>query len=172
MGMIRKVVRRHRRNENLTEAFTKLTNLNVKIGEKVQEADEGMVTVVHKGDYSDTRRWLNSLMSLDYLNVLASYGAKGVELLRDATPKDTGLTANSWTFDIVRDGKGLIKVVWYNTNEVETSSGYKFNVALLIQTGHATRSGTWVEGIDYINPALKPLFDQLANEISNEVRRQ
>lgn len=172
MGLVKKVVRRHRRNDTPQTALTKLTNLNVKAGEKLKEADEGMVTVVHKGDYSDTRRWLNSFMKLDYLNVLASYGAKGVELLRDATPKDTGLTANSWTFDIVRDGKGIIKVVWYNTNEVENSSGYKFNVALLIQTGHATRSGTWVEGIDYINPALKPLFDQLADTISNEVKKQ
>ena len=168
----KKIVRRKRRNEAIGTALTKLTKLNVSATEKLSSVDDGLVTVVHKGDYSDTRRWLNSLMSLDYLNVLASYGTKGVELLREATPRDTGLTANSWTFDIVRDAKGIIKVVWYNTNEVENGSGYKFNVAMLIQTGHATRSGTWVEGIDYINPALKPLFDEMADAVSNEVRRQ
>ena len=168
----KKIIRRKRRNEAIGTALTKLTKLNVSATEKLSSVDDGLVTVVHKGDYSDTRRWLNSLMSLDYLNVLASYGAKGVELLREATPRDTGLTANSWTFDIVRDGKGLIKVVWYNTNEVENGSGYKFNVAMLIQTGHATRSGTWVEGIDYINPALKPLFDEMADAVSNEIKNK
>lgn len=175
MGVLRmskKLRRAGNRYGRRQAAFNKITSLNEKIADKINSSDHEMIQIVHKGEYTDTQRWLNSLLNQDYLNVLDSYGKRGVELLRDATPRDTGLTASSWTYDIIRDNKGNIKVSWYNTNEVENKSGYKFNVAMLIQTGHATRNGGWVEGIDYINPALKPLFDEMAEAVSDEIRRR
>lgn len=82
------------------------------------------------------------------------------------TPKDTGLTASSWEYEIVEDKKaGLITLRFNNYNVVDDW----FNVAIMLQYGHATRSGSWVEGVDYINPALKPIFDKLAEQAWMEI---
>lgn len=86
--------------------------------------------------------------------------------LIDATPKDTGKTALSWNYEIVEDKeKGLITLTFTNSNVVDDWC----NVAIMLQYGHATRNGGWVEGIDYINPALKPVFDKLAEEAWLEI---
>ena len=89
------------------------------------------------------------------------YGAQGVEALRSATPKDSGLTANSWTYTIENWGIG------FNNGNVQ--NGY--SVALLIQHGHATKNGGYVQGIDFINPALRPIFDKIAEECWKEVNK-
>lgn len=125
-----------------------------------------MIYVKNKGDFKDIERFLkkNSNMSLD--RFLKLYGQKGVEALANATPVDTGLTANSWNFEIEKDErKKIIKIIWTNSNVVDEW----YNVALMIQYGHGTASGTYVEGIDYINPAMKSIFDELAKEIWEEV---
>lgn len=125
-----------------------------------------MIYVKNKGDFKDIERFLkkNSNMSLD--RFLKLYGQKGVEALANATPVDTGLTANSWNFEIEKDErKKTIKIIWTNSNVVDEW----YNVALMIQYGHGTASGTYVEGIDYINPAMKSIFDELAKEIWEEV---
>ena len=86
--------------------------------------------------------------------------------MANATPRDTGLTANSWRYEIVKDKqKGLITIHWINDNVVDDW----FNVALMLQYGHATGTGYWVEGVDYINPALRSIFDKMAEEIWQEV---
>lgn len=100
-----------------------------------------------------------------YDELLNRTGQMGVEALRQATPVYTGRTANSWTYKIIKT-KGVSKVEWYNT-DVENGC----NVAILLQYGHGTRGGTYVEGIDYINPALKPIFDTMADYLWKEVTK-
>lgn len=90
----------------------------------------------------------------------------GVVALQANTPKDTGLTADSWNYEIEENKKkGTITLRFTNSNVVDDWC----NVAVMIQYGHATRSGTWVEGIDYINPSLGPIFEKLANEVWAEI---
>lgn len=96
---------------------------------------------------------------------LDKYGRIGVERLSDATPKDTGLTASSWSYSIRETDTG-IEISWNNSNLSEDWA----NVAMLIQYGHGTRSGVYIEGIDYINPALKPIFEKLGVEAWEEVK--
>lgn len=122
------------------------------------------IKMTSKGDFSKTFKFLNAMQQKRWLNKLPQYAQEGVLALREATPKDTGLTAASWNYDITDDGNTLT-ITWFNTN---VKKGY-FNVALMLQYGHGTKGGGWVEGIDYINPALKPVFDKIAANLWKEV---
>ena len=95
--------------------------------------------------------------------LLNEYGKQGVELLRDATPVDTGETATGWDYEIEVNSQG-ISLYWVNNNVNEGVP-----IAILIQYGHATRSGSYVQGVDYINPALRPLFESMATKLWKEV---
>lgn len=129
-----------------------------------------MITYSHKGDFRKTFSFLKKAQKLNF-SILEKYGELGVKALEEATPKDTGLTAASWKYRIVKNGDG-VSIEWYNTNVQMNANGtFGQVIAILIQYGHATRSGTWVEGIDYINPALKPIFNQLAKDLWREVLR-
>ena len=97
--------------------------------------------------------------------VLDKYGKAGVEALEKATPKDTGTTAKSWRYVIVKE-EGRYRIEFHNDNISDWA-----NVAILIQYGHGTRNGGYVEGIDYINPALAPVFNDLASQAWEEVKR-
>lgn len=123
-----------------------------------------MFKVTTKGSFNNTYKYFNKLRDKEYINVLNKYGELGIHALREATPKDTGLTSESWYYEIV-EGKEKTKIVWYNTN---VNKGV--NIALILQYGHATPSGTYVEGIDYINPAIKPTFDKMAVAVWSEVK--
>lgn len=123
-----------------------------------------MISFVHKGDFKNTERFFESITKRDFISKLREYGEKGVQALAEATPKDTGKTASSWVYEIVED-KNSISIVWSNTNVVK---GYA-NVAILLQYGHGTRNGGYVVGRDYINPAMRPLFDELADKAWKEV---
>lgn len=118
----------------------------------------------HKGNFSKTTRFFNLLMNKNYLNKLDVYGQKGVEALQAATPSDTGETARSWSYEITQE-KDRTTITWTNSHIVD-----HVNIAIILQYGHATRNGGWVEGRDYINPALQPLFDQMAEEVWGEVK--
>lgn len=122
-----------------------------------------MISIRSKGDFKNTEKLLKKSIGRNYISVLEKYGRMGVEALRDATPKDTGKTAGSWEYSIEQTGSRL-SVVWSNAN---LNKGV--NVALLIQMGHGTGTGGYVEGIDYINPALAPIFDKLADAAWKEV---
>lgn len=98
-----------------------------------------------------------------YISKLDEYGRKGVEALRTATPVGTGMTANSWYYTIERT-RNSVSLSFYNSN---VHNGVP--IAIILQTGHATRDGGWVEGIDYINPSIRPLFEELANNMWKEV---
>lgn len=117
----------------------------------------------HRGDFSKTFKFLNHILNKDYLNILEKYGRLGVERLEEYTPKNTGHTSESWNYEITH-GKDRTSISWINTNV-----NNHVNIALILQYGHATRNGGWVEGIDYINPALKPIFDAMAKEAWEEI---
>lgn len=125
----------------------------------------GIITFTKKGDFSKTFRFFNKLLKRDYLNILEKYGKIGVERLREYTPKDTGLTSESWDF-VIEHNKDTTRISWVNSNV----NNY-VNIAIILQYGHATRHGGWVEGVDYINPALKPVFDAMAKEAWEEVTK-
>ena len=118
-----------------------------------------------KGDFNKSFKFLKAMKEKDWLKRIDQYAQEGVNALKAATPKDTGLTADSWNYEITNDGNRL-EITWYNTN---VKKGY-FNVALMLQYGHATKSGTWIKGVDYINPALKPVFDKISNNMWEEVK--
>lgn len=118
---------------------------------------------VDKKSFEKTGSWLNGLAEKTYLKRLDKYGQKGVEALSAATPVDTGKTASSWWYEI-KETKSGYSIIWYNDNVQK-----HVNIALILQFGHATRNGGWVEGVDYINPALKPIFDQIVEDAWLEV---
>lgn len=122
-----------------------------------------MIKVKHKGNFDLTERFLKTAHSGRFFKDLDKWGRVGVEALSAATPVDTGKTAKSWDYEI-HHGDGVTKIIWTNDNLNKT-----IPIALLIQYGHATRNGGFVQGIDYINPALKPVFQEIANSVWKEV---
>lgn len=124
-----------------------------------------MITFTSKGDWSDSVKWLKKMKDLDLINILDNYGRKGVLALSKATPVDTGKTANSWEYEIKKT-KETFTINWKNTN---FNNGVP--IALVIQYGHVTKNGFYVPGRDYINPALQPIFDEITEIITKEVRR-
>lgn len=120
---------------------------------------QGIVYFTEKGDFKRTERWFMKLAGDKGIrHVLEKYGQKGVEALSLATPKDTGKTAASWSYEVIQND-GEIDVVWKNSN---INRGV--NIALILQYGHGTRNGGYVQGIDYINPALRSIFKNMADE--------
>lgn len=122
-----------------------------------------MIKIKQKGDFRKTEKFLKKALSRKYMYVLQKYGEYGVNALTAATPVDSGRTAVSWRYAIEKKDSS-ISVVWYNDN---INKGV--NIALILQYGHGTRNGGWVEGRDYINPALQPIFDKLAELAWKEV---
>lgn len=124
-----------------------------------------MIHTKVSGDFKDTTKFLEFMESgkLYEESVLNRYGYDGVNALSSATPRDTGETAESWGFQIGHSN-GIYAVSWYNTN-IEDGC----NVAVFIQYGHGTGTGGYVPGIDYINPAIRPVFDRAVNDIWRRV---
>lgn len=121
----------------------------------------------HRGNFNNLEKFLVKSLHIKPLvrPILEKYGRKGVEALKEATPKDSGKTSESWKYDIVEDENGKYEIVWSNTNVV---NGWA-NIAILLQYGHATRNGGFVKGTDYINPAIEKIFQGMANEAWEEV---
>lgn len=126
------------------------------------------IEIKQKGDFNNFERWANGMLSKKYLKILDKYGKQGVEALKNATPRDTGETANSWYYEIIEPGDGQTQIVWSNSHMTPTNPN--ISVALLLQYGHGTRNGGYVQGIDYINPAISPIFDKIAGDAWQEVR--
>lgn len=122
-----------------------------------------MFSFRQKGDFSKTEKFLKKALGKDYRNVLEKYARQGVQALSAATPVESGLTAASWSYEIVSDANGL-SIFWNNSN---VNKGVK--IALILQYGHGTRNGGYVVGRDYINPAIRSVFDNMANEAWKEV---
>lgn len=117
----------------------------------------------HRGNFHKTEKFLKKSFGKNYLPVLEKYANQGVDALSAATPVDTGLTAASWGYEILQD-KDVLSIVWNNYN---VQNG--INIAIILQYGHGTRNGGYVEGRDYINPALQPIFDKMAEAAWKEV---
>ena len=124
-----------------------------------------MIRFRQKGDFSKATSFLEKAKHVVRQGQLDKYGREGVRALRSATPTDTGLTASSWYYKIV-NRSGFAKITFCNSN---IQNGVP--IAILLQYGHGTRNGGWVEGRDYINPAIRPIFDKLANDAWEEVRK-
>ncbi len=122
-----------------------------------------MITIRQKGDFRNTERLFTRAQKLRVHTILENYGKKGVTALALATPKDTGITASSWSFEISLTQKGY-KITWFNSHE---ENGVM--PAILIQYGHGTKGGTYVQGIDYINPTMKSILNDIADAIWKEV---
>ena len=118
-----------------------------------------MIRFTHRGNFNHVEKFLNRVSGQEYLNVLDACGQMGVEALRAATPVDSGKTASSWTYEI-EHGADTTGIHWLNTNE---NKGV--NIAIILQYGHGTGTGGYVQGRDYINPAMKPVFDTIADEV-------
>lgn len=124
-----------------------------------------MIKIQQKGNFKQTEGFFKRVIKREYAKFFNQIGEAGVQALRDATPKDTGKTADSWTY-AVEDTRDGLSVVWSNSNRNDGA-----NIAILIQMGHGTSSGAYVKGVDYINPALKPVFEAFANKAWWEVTR-
>lgn len=124
-----------------------------------------MISFKHTGDFSKTTKFLERAKRGDYLKVLDKYGKEGVKALSSATPVDSGTTANSWSYKIEK-GNSSVKISFLNSN---VNKGVP--IAIILQYGHGTRNGGYVQGRDYINPAIQPIFDRIANEAWKEVTK-
>ena len=125
-----------------------------------------MISLRQKGDFSKLNHYLERVKEAVKLGDLDKYGREGVAALSSATPVESGKTANSWYYEIDRQN-GYVSIVFKNSN---INNGVP--IAIILQYGHATRNGGWVEGRDYINPAIQPIFDGIATKAWKEVTKQ
>lgn len=124
-----------------------------------------MIRFRQKGDFKKLSNFLERIKEVLKKGELDRYGREGVEALSNATPVDTGKTASSWYYEIERRD-GSLSISFYNSN---INKGVP--IAIILQYGHGTRNGGWVQGRDYINPAIQPIFDRIAEEAWKEVTR-
>lgn len=124
-----------------------------------------MIRFKQKGDFSKLTNFLEKAKETIHIGELNRFGREGVAALSAATPKDTGKTSESWEYKIDRT-KDSVSISFYNTN---IQNGVP--IAIILQYGHASRNGRWIEGIDYVNPAVKPIFEKIANEVWEEVTK-
>lgn len=122
-----------------------------------------MLQLSSRGDFNNLEHYLKKSLGNDYMSVLHKYGQLGVQALSAATPVKTGKTASSWDYKI-EESRGALSVIWTNTN---VNKGV--NIAIILQYGHGTRNGGYVVGRDYINPAIQPIIDDLAQAAWKEV---
>lgn len=121
------------------------------------------ISFSEKGDFKRTEKWLKRCQKALDKGIFDKYGQRGVAALSSATPVDSGTTAASWDYRIVVTSTG-VSIEFLNTN-----INKNVNIAIILQYGHGTRNGGWVEGRDYINPAVDPIFTQLVREVWKEV---
>ena len=124
-----------------------------------------MISVKAKGDFKKANSFFEKMKEVAHIGILDKYGRIGCQALAEATPKNSGKTAESWTYKIERTKTGS-KIVWSNTNVNEG-----VNIAIILQYGHGTGTGGFVTGEDYINPAMKPVFDKIAEDAWKEVSK-
>lgn len=124
---------------------------------------KSVITLEHHGNFTKTEQYFEKLKNKWGVGTLDKYGRRGIQYLQEATPKDTGLTASSWTYKIIHD-RGGATIIWENKN---FQNGV--NIAMILQYGHGTKNGGWVEGIDYINPSLEKVFKEMTADAVREV---
>ena len=117
------------------------------------------ISYSHRGSFKNTEKFLKAMKQQDMFARLESLAREGVLALREATPVDEGVTAAAWGYEIDKTRRG-VTITWTNTNVVNGAP-----IAILLQYGHGTGTGGWVQGRDYINPAIRPIFDQIADQV-------
>lgn len=122
-----------------------------------------MISATSKGSFDKTVKFLEGLKNQEIFSNLERYGRVGVNALSSATPSETGETAASWGYKVIRT-KGRYSIVWFNTHEEDG-----VNIAVIIQYGHGTGTGGFVQGRDFINPAMRPVFDQIVEDVWRQV---
>lgn len=125
-----------------------------------------MINIKVKGDFKNAEKFFSRSKNSEFFKHLDEYGRKGVEALRIATPKDTGVTADSWEYEI-NTKHGEIQIAWTNSNKTKTG----IPIVVLVQYGHGTGNGGYVVGRDFINPAIQPVFDAIAEDVWKEVSK-
>lgn len=123
-----------------------------------------MIRLKSRGSYDKTEKFLKKLTSDDLRSIMEKYGREGIAALSTATPLDTGVTASSWEYEIVQDANS-ISLVFNNSSEIKIG----IPIVILLQYGHGNGRGGYVQGRDFINPAIQPIFDKLADEAWKEV---
>jgi hypothetical protein len=126
-----------------------------------------VIKVQTSGSFAQSQAFLQRMKNREQFKALEKYGAIGVAALKNATPKDTSETANGWYYETVSH-PGYFAIHWGNSHVEEPG---KLPIAAIIQYGHATRRGGYVQGVDYINPAMRPIFDQIAADMWREVTK-
>ena len=124
-----------------------------------------MISFRQKGDFSKLSSYLERVKESAKIGILDKYGKEGVRALESATPVETGLTAKSWYYEIIRQN-GSVSITFNNSNINDGVS-----IAIILQMGHGTGTGGWVQGRDYINPAIQPIFDRIAEDAWKEVSK-
>ena len=124
-----------------------------------------IIKVKHKGNFKNAEGFFNRTLRRDYLTVLNRYGQRGVELLREATPKNSGITSESWDYKI-EDGGGQVSISWTNSHENQG-----VNIAILIIYGHGLHNGGYVQGNDFVTPVLEPIMREMADQLWKEVTK-
>jgi hypothetical protein len=124
-----------------------------------------MITIKQTGNFKNTEQFLAKAAKVSYLDILNKYGQIGVSALASATPVDSGLTSQSWDYQI-KISKGSFIIYWTNSNKVDGVL-----IAAILQYGHGTKNGGYVQGRDYINPAIQPIFDKILDEAWREVTK-
>ena len=123
-----------------------------------------MISIRSKGDYRRTEKYLNDMSKNDMFRNLSKYAQEGVAALAAATPVDSGMTAASWSYEIVDNGDS-VSIHWINTNVNKN-----VNIAIILQYGHGTGTGGYVQGRDYINPSMRPVVDRIEESVIKEMR--
>jgi hypothetical protein len=126
-----------------------------------------VIRVTTSGSFDKSLAFLQRMQNREQFRVLAKYGPMGVAALKGATPMDSGKTANAWYYEIV-DRPGYFSIHWLNSHIEEPGT---ISIAAIIQYGHATGNGAYIQGIDYINPTMRPIFDQIAADMWKEVTK-
>lgn len=123
------------------------------------------IQIKHKGSFKNTESFFKRALKKDYISILHRYGALGVEMLQAATPERSGITAESWDYKIEQGG-GQVSLIFTNNHENQG-----VNIAILIIYGHGLWNGGYVQGNDFVTPAIQPLMDELANRVWKEVTK-
>lgn len=126
-----------------------------------------MIELASKGKWKKTNTFLQRVLHKKEMSKVDFYAEKGLRALQNSTPIDTGLTALSWDYEIEMKPH-YCRITWFNTNVIDN----KYNIAVIVDKGHATADGAWVEGRDYIHPALADVFDDIKNLVWKEVTEE
>lgn len=124
-----------------------------------------MISIKTKGNFKNFKSYLEKVKNVFHSGILDKYGKMGIEALRANTPQDSGKTSESWRY-VIKHTKNSATIEFHNDN---IQNGY--NVAMVLYTGHATKNGYWVQGVDYINPALMPIFEEMARNAIKEATK-